>query len=66
MWRNYVINFYRKGTNLNPFMHFMKMYGSSKAVEGTTFLSILSGDGSGREWVLFFYSKDVIIWRTNT
>ena len=42
------------------------MYGSSKAVEGTTFLSILSGDKSGREQILFFYSKDVIIWRTDT
>ena len=30
------------------------MYGSSKAVEGTTFLSILSGDGSGRERIMFF------------
>ena len=42
-------------------MRLMKMYGSSKAVEGTTFLSILSGDGNEREQVLFFYSKDVII-----
>ena len=54
MWRNYAINFYRKGTNLNPFMRLIKMYGSSKAVEGTTFLSILSGDGSGRERIMFF------------
>ena len=35
----------------------MKMYGSYKAVEGTTFLSILFGDGSGREHVLFFIQK---------
>ncbi|RVX19541.1 UPF0481 protein [Vitis vinifera] len=33
------------------------MYGSSKAMEDTTFLSILSGDGSGRERVLFFIQK---------
>ena len=34
-----------KQTNLSPFLLLMKMYGSSKAVKGTTFLCTLSGDG---------------------
>ena len=37
-----------------------------RLMEGTTFLWILSGNGSGRERAVQFFSKDVIIQKTQT